>query len=254
MFEGNCLILWFFIFVIALAFAIELILFLNWRKENKYEYELTIFREKSLIRQIDAHFIFNFLSSLQSHIIDDDRSEAIKYISKFSNVLRQFLENSLTPNIPIQKELDAVSKYLEIEKFRFKDKFNFEIIIDEEMNPYELKMPSFLLQPYVENALYHGVLYLEKEDYRKGHIKVEAHLKGEGVQFVVTDNGVGRKRAMVYEMHKQKKSLGNQFIEERLALLTKHYKKNFSMKYIDLRDDDGKPIGTSLYINIPIIT
>jgi len=239
------------IFFLIIA-IFELILFFQWRKKSKYEALMLIYRDKAIVRQIDAHFIFNFLNSLQSHLISDDKVSAIKNLGKFSNVLRRFLENSLHPQLLIQKEIDALQLYMEVEQFRFKSKFDFEINIDPLINPVYYKMPSFLLQPFVENALYHGVLYLKEEDHRKGKIKIDFKLLKNAIQITVDDNGVGRKIAQTIETNQEKKSLGNKFINKRLEILSRIFKKNFSVQIIDKKDEKtDKPIGTKVIILIP---
>ena len=210
------------------------------------------YRDKALVRQIDAHFIFNFLNSLQSHLISDNKVDAIKNLGKFSNVLRRFLENSLHSQLIIQKEIDALKLYMEIEQFRFKNIFDFEINIDPQINTAYYKMPSFLLQPFVENALHHGVLYLKEEDNRKGKIKINFKLLKNALQITVDDNGVGRETAKTIETNREKKSLGNMFIEKRLETLSNIFKKKFSVQIIDKKDEKtDKSIGTKVIILIP---
>jgi LytS/YehU family sensor histidine kinase len=246
------------IFILLIIFfaisVLELFAFLHWRKKSKYETQMLMFRDKALIRQIDAHFIFNFLNSLQSSLIADKKMEAIKNLGKFSNVLRRFLENSLQTQNPIEREIDALGKYLEIEQIRFKNAFDFEINIDPEINPYLFTIPSFLLQPFVENSLYHGIMLLDESDNRKGKILIELKKLENFILIVVDDNGVGRKRAAVMEQKREKKSLGNAFIEKRLETLSKIYSKLFSVKFIDKEDKiSGKSMGTRVEIMVPQI-
>ncbi len=252
--ENNCLLV-FILSIVFLAVAIiEIVVFLQWQKKSKYEAQMLMFKDKALVRQIDAHFIFNFLNSLQSHLISDQKVDAIKNLGKFSNVLRRFLENSLHTQLAIQKELDALKLYMEIEQFRFKNIFDFKIIMDEQINTLQYKMPSFLLQPFVENALYHGVLFLNENDNRKGKITINFKLMESFIQITVDDNGVGRKKAQEMERGREKKALGNQFIEKRLETLSKIFKKNFSVQFFDKKDEEtGEPLGTKVEITIPQI-
>ncbi len=245
------------IFILAIVFfviaIIEIIILLQWKRKSKYEAQMLMFKDKALVRQIDAHFIFNFLNSLQSHLISDQKVDAIKNLGKFSNVLRRFLENSLHTQLVIQKELDALKLYMEIEQFRFKNIFDFEINVDKQINTLQYKMPSFLLQPFVENALNHGVLFLNAED-KRGKICIDFKLLKDAIQIVVEDNGVGRKKAQEMERNREKKSLGNQFIEKRLETLSKIFKKKFSVRFIDKTDEEtGEPSGTKVIIMIPQI-
>ncbi len=253
-FENHC----FLIFILAITFLviaiIEIVIFLQWRQKSKYEAQMLMFKDKALVRQIDAHFIFNFLNSLQSHLISDQKVDAIKNLGKFSNVLRRFLENSLHTQLIIQKELDALKLYMEIEQFRFKNVFDFEITVDKQINTLQYKMPSFLLQPFVENALYHGVLFLKEEDSRKGKIQIDFKLLKDTIQITVEDNGIGRKKAQEIEHNREKKSLGNQFIEKRLETLSKIFKKNFSVQFSDkINKETGESLGTKVIIVMPKI-
>ncbi|MCD6367185.1 MAG: hypothetical protein J7L46_06575 [Bacteroidales bacterium] len=180
--------------------------------------------------------------------------DAIKNLGKFSNVLRRFLENSLHTQLAIQKELDALKLYMEVEQFRFKNAFDFEINVDKQINTLQYKMPSFLLQPFVENALYHGVLFLSEEDNRKGKIHIDFRLLKDAIQIIVEDNGIGREKAQEMERNREKKSLGNQFIEKRLETLSKIFKKNFSVQFFDKSNEEtGEPLGTKVIIMIPQI-
>lgn len=247
-------VLFFVLSIIFLAIAIaEALIFYSWRKKSKYEVQMMIFKDKTLIRQINVHFIFNFLNSLQSHLISDQKIEAMKHLGKFSNVLRRFIENSMQTQITIQKELEALKLYMEIEKFRFRNAFDIEINVHPEINIYQYKMPSFLLQPFVENALYHGVLYLEKQSNKIGKISISLQMKKNEIEIVVEDNGVGRVKAQEIEAGRGKKSFGNQFIQKRLETLSKIYKKNFSVQFIDKYDEDNNALGTKVLIVIPKI-
>ena len=161
--KDNCLLIASLAIILFIIATVEIILFVLWKKKSKYETQMLTFRDKALIRQVNAHFIFNFLNSLQSHLISDNKIDAIKNVGKFSNMLRRFLENSLYSQITIQNEIDALNLYMEIEQFRFKNIFDFEINIDKSINTFHCKMPSFLLQPFVENSLYHGILFLKKK-------------------------------------------------------------------------------------------
>ncbi len=253
-FEDHCLLFFILAIVMFVIAIIEIVVFLQWRKKSKYEAQMLMFRDKALVRQIDAHFIFNFLNSLQSHLISDQKVDAIKNLGKFSNVLRRFLENSLYTQLVIQKELDALKLYMEIEQFRFKNIFDFEIDMDNQINTLHYQMPSFLLQPFVENALYHGVLYLNEKNNRRGKITISFKLLKKFIQIIVDDNGVGREIAKQIEAGREKKSLGNQFIEKRLETLSKIFKKQFSVRFFDKTDEKtGEPLGTKVVIMIPKI-
>lgn len=252
--KDNCLLIASLAIILFIIATVEIILFVLWKKKSKYETQMLTFRDKALIRQVNAHFIFNFLNSLQSHLISDNKIDAIKNVGKFSNMLRRFLENSLYSQITIQNEIDALNLYMEIEQFRFKNIFDFEINIDKAINTFHYKMPSFLLQPFVENALYHGILFLKKENNRRGKITINFELLQNNIKIIIEDNGVGRKKTQDMKQYSEKKSFGNQFIEKRMETLSKFYKKRFSVRFIDKTDSLTKlPTGTKVEIIIPQI-
>jgi len=174
-------------------------------------------------------------------------------MTKFASLIRKTLENSRHTEITIKEELDALRLYLELEELRFKEKFDWSIKVDEEIDTLAYKIPTMLIQPYVENAITHGLMNKENG---KGMLMVGLQLQDDQIICTVEDNGIGREKAL--EINRQKninhKSLGTNITESRLRLVNELYGKKMKVVYTDLVDSNGDPAGTKVEINIPIIT
>lgn len=208
--------------------------------------------QANLRQQMNPHFIFNTLNSIQYYVFQNDKIASNNYMSKFALLIRKTLENSRHTAIPIKEELDALRLYLELEALRFKEKFNWSILVDEEIDTLSYKIPTMLIQPYVENAITHGLMNKEE----KGHLEVKLEQKGEVIFCTIEDDGIGRERAK--ELQKEKNnnhiSMGTSITENRLRLVHEVYGKTMKVKYTDLTDAEGKAAGTRVEINIPVIT
>lgn len=174
-------------------------------------------------------------------------------MTKFASLIRKTLENSRHTEISIKEELDALRLYLELEELRFKEKFESTIRVDEDIDTLAYKIPTMLIQPYVENAITHGLMYKENG---KGFLHVELQLQNDHILCTVEDNGIGRAKAMEIKMQKNNnhQSMGTNITESRLKLVNELYGKSMKVVYTDLMNDSGDPAGTKVEINIPIIT
>lgn len=208
--------------------------------------------QKNLRSQMNPHFIFNTLNSIQYYVFKNDRIASNNYMTKFAQLIRKTLENSEHPAIPINEELDALELYLELESLRFKEKFDWKINIDEEIDTYMYKIPTMLIQPYVENAIGHGLMNKDG----KGYIHIGLKLDTDAILCSIEDNGIGRKKAMEIKKNKNDnhRSLGTSITESRLRLVNSLYGKNMRIEYTDMNDDAGQACGTRVEICIPIIT
>jgi LytS/YehU family sensor histidine kinase len=173
-------------------------------------------------------------------------------MTKFAKLIRKTLENSEHPAIPISEEIDALELYLELESLRFKKKFDWKVDIDEEIDTFMYKIPTMLIQPFVENAIGHGLMHKEG----KGFIHIGMKLDKDVIRCTIEDNGVGRKKAMEIRDNKNEnhRSLGTSITESRLRLVNSLYGKNMKIEYTDLTGEDGEASGTRVEISIPIIT
>jgi len=181
-----------------------------------------------------------------------DKLATNNYLTKFSSLMRKVLENSQNTSIPLRDELEALVLYLELEKIRFKDKFDYEIKIDEEIDTLLYKIPTMLIQPYVENSISHGLMPCEG----KGLVRINLKLEREFILCTIEDNGIGRDAAQEIKQKKENNhnSLGTQIVTSRLDLVNALYGTSLKTIYTALKNVDGKPEGTRVEIQIPILT
>ena len=206
------------------------------------------YRLASLRAQMDPHFIFNSLNSIQHFITKNDKESARGYLSKFSTLMRLILNSSREETISMSEELDTVRLYVDLERLRFDYRFDYEVIVDDQLDTDEVEIPTMLLQPYIENAIIHG---LKNKVDGKGQLTMEVVLEKNGVKVVITDNGIGREKAM--EIRQQKlnkyKSLGMKVTQDRLSIFAKGHSKPV-VTIDDLFDEDQNPSGTRVEIFI----
>jgi len=192
---------------------------------------------KSLRSQMNPHFIFNALNSVNSFIATNDERTANKYLSDFSLLMRSVLENSEESFIPLEKEIELLELYTKLEHSRFKDKFEYDIKVDENVNIQEFQIPPMLLQPYIENAVWHGLRY-KKE---KGQLNIVIDQQtNDVIKITITDDGIGRKQSKVLKTKNQQKqnSKGMGNIKKRVAILNKMYKDKVDVFIDDYQDKD----------------
>lgn len=209
--------------------------------------------QANLRQQMNPHFIFNTLNSIQYYMYQHDKLATNNYLTKFSSLMRRVLENSQHTSVPLQDELDALSLYLELEKIRFKEKFDYVINVDEEIDPILYKIPTMLIQPYVENSICHGLIPAED----KGMIKIDLKLKKDYISCVIEDNGIGREAANNRNKNQSGNnhhSRGTKIVKSRLDLVNSLYGTNLETIYTDLKNMNGEPEGTRVEIHIPLLT
>jgi Tfp pilus assembly protein PilF len=192
---------------------------------------------KSLRSQMNPHFIFNALNSVNHFIAEQDERTANKFLSEFSQLMRLVLENSQEDFIPLFKEQEILALYLKLEHYRFRDKFDYTIDMGEDLNAEAIEVPPMLVQPYIENAVWHGLRYKEE----KGLLTLRFSQEGEMLIVEITDNGIGRKRSAELKTANQKKhnSTGLKNIQERLSIINKVYKSDYQVYTEDLEPGPG---------------
>ena len=205
---------------------------------------------QALRAQMNPHFIFNSLNSINMFILENNKLQASEYLSKFSRLVRLILQSSQEALIPLDKELDALQLYLQLESLRFDNRFEYKISVDKEVNRTALKVPPLIIQPYVENAVWHGLMHKKEQ----GHLDIDLYQQNEILCCKITDNGIGRKRA---EELKSKssityKSMGMRITADRLALLHQKEQDNSYVSIVDLVLPDGSPGGTEVLIKLPL--
>ena len=215
---------------------------------NKLIAELEI---KALIAQMNPHFIFNCLTSIQELIMASKQEEAMHYLNQFSRLLRTVLQSSEKNFIPLDLELTLLELYLELEAMRFDQQFHYKVSVDEAIDEEEINIPSFLIQPFVENALWHGLMH------KKGNRNLSISFTLETEDLLVCkieDNGIGREEATKIRRKSIKaayKSMGIKIIKERISLMKKQ-NDAVDLKIIDVFDADGRAAGTSVIIKLPL--
>ena len=192
---------------------------------------------QSLRREMNPHFIFNSLNSVNQFIATNNELEANQYLTKFSKLMRGVMENSKDDFISFQEELDLLKNYLALEKSRFSDKFDYEIFVDENLLNSNLQIPGMLVQPFLENSIWHGLRYLE----HKGFLKLSFRKENKNLIIEIEDNGIGiaKSKAQKTEHQKQRNGRGMKNTEERIRLLNDVYGKNISKKVTDKNENSG---------------
>jgi len=204
--------------------------------------------ENRLLRaQMNPHFIFNALIAIQGFIYEKNPVEAGDFLAKFADLIRLTLENSRTEFVSLDKEIGMLNVYLELQQLRYEGKFDFKIEMDDKLDPESLKIPPMLAQPFIENAVEHGIRH--KVD--KGLVKVGFKKIDKIIQVTVEDDGVGREVAMKFRKKDKPQSLAISITRERLEILTKKHRQKYTMQITDLKDANCEPCGTKVELTMP---
>lgn len=254
---------WWFIALLVCSVGFILFTYYRWQinllmHKNKLvtekmalENELNKSMLTSIKSQMNPHFFYNALNTIQSYIFINDKKNASTYLSKFSKLTRLILEMSEKEYLRIGEEIEGLQLYLSLEKMRFEDNLNYSIEVAPEIDIDLYKVPPMLIQPYVENAIKHGLLHIKTE--RK--LQLTFSLKGQGfLEVVIDDNGIGRKRSALLNQYKagQHQSFANKANETRLAILNKDSLNKLGIEIIDKQNEVGESLGTRVILQIPI--
>ncbi|MFK7772136.1 MAG: histidine kinase [Saprospiraceae bacterium] len=203
---------------------------------------------KSLRTQMNPHFIFNALNSVNNFIAKNDEKAANKFLSEFSRLMRKVLDYSQRDFISFEEEIELNELYLKLEHFRFRDKFEYTFEKNTEVNTYDLEVPPMLIQPFIENAVWHGLRYKEG----RGQLKISINDLGNVLLVKIQDDGIGRKKSAELKTANQKKykSTGLQNVSKRIALINEIYGKNYKIEVSDF-DETKEDAGTLVQIRIP---
>jgi ligand-binding sensor domain-containing protein len=214
--------------------------------KSDYENKMIHLEMQNLRSQMNPHFIFNSLNSINSFVVENKTHLASDYLTKFSRLIRLILDNSKNESISLEKELETLKLYLLMESLRFDKKFDYAVHIDDGIDEQATKVPPMIIQPYVENAIWHGLLHKNE----KG--KVDVHLKKiqQALQIIIEDNGIGRAKAAVMKSKNIEgtKSYGMQITALRIEQLNRKNK----VETIDLTDEQGNASGTRVTVTIYI--
>ena len=248
---------------------IAMLLFVTWlfirgrvrkvKEQNKVatkmlniEKEMFELEQKALRLQMNPHFIFNSLNSIQSFIISNDSENAINYLAKFSQLMRLILTTSREAYIPLSQEISLLKHYLDLENMRFNNRYQYEIRVESGMDTEYIGIPPMIIQPYIENAILHGFMNKKIGDCK---LLVQMWEEEDYILCVIEDNGIGREKAMEIK-HKSgltQKSQGIIITKERLDILNRQLKNKISVEITDLKDETGNATGTRVRLIIPFI-
>ena len=236
----------------GLVIIILLIALFIIRLNKLRDQQQTLVLQQKLFRsQMNPHFIFNSLTSIQNYIMDEEAHQASKYLSRFAKLIRHILDSSVEEYVTLEEEISTIENYLELQQIRFKNKFEYSIEIDEKITPENINIPPMLAQPFIENSIEHGIKYRKT----KGYIHIRFLLKNNYLVFEVEDDGVGRKKAqeILYKQNNEHKSLATAITYERIRVLNKKLRKKIILGIKDLVSTENEPAGTKVILQIPII-
>ncbi|TAH30712.1 MAG: hypothetical protein EAZ06_01985 [Cytophagales bacterium] len=254
--------IWFIIAVFVL-----LVLLVYWRvKQNIYtlkqkqkrileqvmlENELKLWQQTALQAQMNPHFLFNVLNSIKTYIYENDKPKAILYLNNFANLVRKVLHNSTKTKVSLAEEIATISLYIGLEAMLLEENFEWKIEVDTDLEVEEIYLPTFLLQPFVENAFKHGLRH------QKGLKKLYIDLQNQNNQLIITieDNGIGREKSrIINEKNDQKHtSFATKNIQERLDIINQNQEFYLTFQIIDLQNEIQEAVGTKIILNIQFI-
>ncbi len=219
-------------------------------RKNRINMRITELEQLALKSQMNPHFIFNSLNSIQQYVMDKDIAGANKFISDFSRLIRQTLDFSSRPFVPLADEISYLRTYLELEKTRLEGKFDYKIDLAPELKEGAFPIPPMIIQPYVENSIRHGVKY-RKDD--RGLIQVKVNRKNRYIVVVIEDNGIGRKMAAYYKTSNpiEYQSKGMSLTADRIELINRNRSSKITVLIEDMVDSSLEPLGTRVTINFP---
>lgn len=235
-------------FMIIIVMA-GLIIFYRWNqtkiKQQRREAEMS----QTLLRtQMNPHFVFNAMSVIQSYIYDNDTENSSKFLVNFSRLMRLILENSPKEHIPIETEIEILKKYLEMQKLRFQERFEYEIHADEELLNENAQIPPMITQPFIENSIEHGQLHT----IEGGYIHISFTKEGNMLHITIEDNGIGRKASKSKKKSSAHKSMAMEITAERIDNLNKKFRTD---GYLHVEDHDKRlQTGTKVLISLPYTT
>jgi tetratricopeptide (TPR) repeat protein len=221
---------------------------LNEKTHADLKHKATELEMQALRAQMNPHFIFNCLSSINRFVLKNETEAASDYLTKFSRLIRMVLNNSNKTFITVADEIDTLKLYMDMERLRFKNSFDYNISFTNAIDTDNVFVPPLLLQPFVENSIWHGLMHKEGQ----GRIEIELSIENRILTCVIADNGIGRKRAdaLNSKSAEKQKSLGLNITNERLALLNISMDKQTSFDFEEIKDDEGNAAGTRVILRI----
>lgn len=224
------------------------------KKKTEFAFKQKIAESQiqSLRAQMNPHFIFNSLNSIENFMMQNEKRKASDYLHKFALLIRTILDSSRNEITSLSLDMEALKLYIELEQMRFNHKFCYEEKIDPELISGDYNVPSLIIQPYVENAIVHGIAHSEKTNLK---LTVMATLENDYIKYIIEDNGIGRTQSEDYNKINKLRhvSVGLKITEDRIHLFNHLDNENGQIKIIDLYNNDGEPAGTRVEVKIKII-
>jgi len=258
---------WWFRILAAICIIALIYGFMRWRIQQRFRVQLknsekerqvaelkqkaTELEMQALRAQMNPHFIFNSLNSINRFILQNDRAQASEYLTKFSKLVRMILQNSQASLITLESELESLELYLNLESLRFNYHFDYKISVPKDLDISALQVPPLILQPYVENAIWHGLMHKEE----RGQLDVEVMEEDDHLYFKITDNGIGREKAAALSSKSatRHKSMGLRITAHRIAIIQNSQPLESPVTINDLVNADGNASGTEVVIKMPVV-
>jgi tetratricopeptide (TPR) repeat protein len=223
------------------------------KNESQYKQKIAETEMQALQAQMNPHFFFNSLNSIENFIMQNEKKLASDYLNKFARFIRSILDSSNNDLIEINKDLESLQLYIDLEQLRFNNKFAYCCKVDPQLLDGEYHVPALLVQPFLENAINHGIGPSERQDLK---ICLQVVLQDNMIHYTIQDNGIGRDQSKIYnELNKPfHKSVGMKLTQDRINIFNQHSDTSDSVKIIDLFEDENKPAGTRIEFAIKAVT
>jgi sensor histidine kinase YesM len=227
----------------------------NEKRQTEFQKKTTELEMQALRAQMNPHFIFNCLSSINRFILKNEPDVASDYLTRFSRLIRMVLMNSQKSLITLEDELDMLTIYLDMERLRFKNNFDYHIVFTNRVDAGGVYIPPLLLQPFCENAIWHGLKHLadpQSGRSEQGKLDIILSMEDKVLNCSITDNGIGRQKAAEIKSKsaEENKSMGLKITTERLALLNQKKENLTSFEIVDLKNKNGEAAGSSVKLKI----
>ena len=222
------------------------------RTESLLQQKITEIKMQVLRAQMNPHFIFNSLNSIENFMMQNEKRLASDYLNKFTRLIRTILDSSLNESIPIQKDMEALQLYIDLQLLRFNNKFIYQTCIQPELLKGDYKVPSLIIQPFVENAIEHGIAHSERNDCK---LSITASLNNDYVVYTIEDNGIGRLQSTTYNQHNKPhhKSVGLAITTDRIQIFNGSETETKDVVITDLYNKENEPEGTSISVKIKLL-
>ena len=220
---------------------------------SQYKQKIAETEMQALQAQMNPHFFFNSLNSIENFIMQNEKKLASDYLNKFARFIRSVLDSSNNDLIDVYKDIQSLQLYIDLEQLRFNNKFTFHCEVDPRLQGGEYNVPALLVQPFLENAINHGIGPSDRTDLK---ICLKVSLNNNMIHYIIEDNGIGREQSRIYnEMNKPfHKSVGMKLTQDRINIFNQSPASSESVKIIDLFDEEHNPIGTRIEFALKALT